>query len=189
MRFRALAGSVALLTLVGCQDDAPVGPTTSDFQAARQEMAAKLAKGKPKAPKKVAPAGPAPEPAENSFGAIGINFTYDSTGKRDPFRSFEWEQLKMELLSADAEGPLEKFDVMQLSVVGVVWKHQSARALVQDPSGMTYIVGEGAKIGKNEGRVTQIADNLVVVKETYVDTLGEETTKDIQMRIRITEGG
>ncbi len=190
MRIRAWAWSVALLALVGCQDEAPVGPTTSDFQAARQEMAAKLAKGKPKAPKKAAaPAAPAAEPTEMSFGAVGTNFTYDPVGKRDPFRSFEWEQLKLELLSSDARGPLEQFDVMQLSVVGVVWKNDNARALVQDPSGMTYIVAEGAKIGKNEGRVTQIADNLVVVKETYVDTLGEETTKDIQMRIRVTEGG
>jgi Tfp pilus assembly protein PilP len=54
---------------------------------------------------------------------------------------------------------------------------------------MTYIVAEGAKVGKNEGRVIQIHDNLVVVKETYVDYLGEETTKDIEMRIRPTEGG
>ena len=31
--------------------------------------------------------------------------------------------------------------------------------------------------------------NLVVVKETYVDFLGQETTKDIEMRIRRSEGG
>jgi Tfp pilus assembly protein PilP len=93
------------------------------------------------------------------------------------------------MLAGDGRGPLEHFDVTQLSVVGVVWKNNNARALVQDPSGMTYIVAEGARIGKNEGRVTQIADNLVVVKETYVDTVGEETTKDIEMRIRVTEGG
>ena len=44
-------------------------------------------------------------------------------------------------------------------------------------------------MGKNEGRVIDIDDNLVIVKETYVDFLGQETTKDIEMRIRRSEGG
>jgi Tfp pilus assembly protein PilP len=54
---------------------------------------------------------------------------------------------------------------------------------------MSYIVDRGARIGKNDGRVTRIDDNLVVVRETYVDFLGEETSKDVEMRIRAIEGG
>jgi Tfp pilus assembly protein PilP len=54
---------------------------------------------------------------------------------------------------------------------------------------MTYIVGEGTRIGKNEGRVTRIDDNLVVVRETYVDFMQQKTSKDVEMRIRATEGG
>jgi Tfp pilus assembly protein PilP len=176
------------LALSGCQDEVAVGPTTSDFEAARKEMTAKIAK-RQVAPKSTVAAAGAVTADEPSFGAAGSGYSYVSKGKRDPFRSFEWEQLKLAMLAGDARGPLEHFDVTQLSVVGVVWKNNNARALVQDPSGMTYIVSEGARIGKNDGRVTQIADNLVVVKETYVDTLGEETTKDIEMRIRVTEGG
>lgn len=191
MRIRATALAIALLALPGCQEDSPVGPSTSDFQAARQEMAAKLASGTREQPKPppVAKKPPTSKPAGESFGAIERGYDYDPTGKRDPFRSFEWEQLKLELMAGDTRGPLEHFDVTQLSVVGVIWKNDNARALIQDPSGMTYIVAEGARIGKNDGRVTEIADNLVVVEETYVDTLGEETTKDIEMRIRVTEGG
>jgi hypothetical protein len=37
--------------------------------------------------------------------------------------------------------------------------------------------------------VIDIDDNLIIVKETYVDFLGQETTKDIEMRIRRSEGG
>jgi Tfp pilus assembly protein PilP len=188
VRIRAVALAIALLALPGCQEDVSVGPTASDFEAARKEMAAKVAKRKT-APKPVVATAEASESNEPSFGGSGSGYVYESKGKRDPFRSFEWEQLKLAMLAGDARGPLEHFDVTQLSVVGVVWKNDNARALVQDPSGMTYIVAEGARIGKNDGRVTQIADNLVVVKETYVDTLGEETTKDIEMRIRVTEGG
>jgi Tfp pilus assembly protein PilP len=39
-------------------------------------------------------------------------------------------------------------------------------------------------MGKNEGRVITINDNLVLVRETYVDYVGDKTTKDIPMRIR-----
>ena len=71
----------------------------------------------------------------------------------------------------------------------MVWKTGNARALIQDPSGESYIIAEGARIGKNEGTVVVIDDNMVRVKETYVDFLGRETTKDIELRMRRNEGG
>ena len=192
VRNKATALAIALCVLGGCSDRAAVGPTTQEFSSAREEKAAKIAKNKGKqAP--VAQARPRAQeaaPQEASYGAIGPSgFHYDATKLRDPFRSFEWEQLALELSNSATEGPLEKFDVSQLSLVGVVWNATKARALIQDPSGMSYIVAEGTKIGKSNGRVTQIDDNLVVVQETYVDSSGETTTKDIEMRIRATEGG
>ena len=65
----------------------------------------------------------------------------------------------------------------------------SARALVEDPAGQSYIIAKGTRIGKNDGMVTEIDDNLVVVNETYEDYLGKITKKDIEMRIRRSEGG
>jgi Tfp pilus assembly protein PilP len=192
VRITAMALAIALLALPGCQDDRTTGPTTAEFSSARQELAVKNEQGpaavpqRPKAAPKPPPAAQAPAEA---FGAVGGDFHYDPKGKRDPFRSFEWEQMRLALAADDSRGPLEQFDVNQLSLVGVVWHAHNARALVQDPSGMSYIVAEGAKIGKNNGRVMRIDDNLMVVKETYEDWNGEETTKDIEMRIRVTEGG
>lgn len=88
-----------------------------------------------------------------------------------------------------ARGPLEQFDVSQLSLVAVIWDVGTARALVQDPSGMSFIIAEGTRVGKNAGRVLRIGDSAVVVKETYVDYRGKETTRDVEMRIRTSEGG
>ena len=117
--------------------------------------------------------------------------TYDKTGLRDPFRSFEWERREQDLAAQDnmMGGPLEQFDVSQVSVIAVVWKTGSARALVEDPAGQSYIIGKGTRIGKNDGMVTEINDNIVVVNETYEDYLGKITKKDIEMRIRRSEGG
>ena len=61
--------------------------------------------------------------------------------------------------------------------------------MYKDPSGESYIIAEGSPIGKNSGHVIAIHDSAVVVKETYVDFLGQETTKDIEMRLRRNEGG
>ena len=108
-------------------------------------------------------------------------FRYDERGKRDPFRSFKWEHLALAQKHDAMRGPLEQFDVAQLSLVAVVWKTGSPKALVSDPSGHAYVVGAGSRIGKNRGRVVTIDDNLVLIKETYVDYLGHETTKDIEI--------
>jgi Tfp pilus assembly protein PilP len=186
-----MALTIALLALPGCFEGAPVGPTTEEFNQARRELVAKLERGEgKKAAKRPAGKGVLTAKADDTaLPAMEGRFHYDPVGKRDPFRSFEWEQLELELSDGDMRGPLEQFDVSQLSLIGVVWDASNARALITDPSGMSYIVAEGAKIGKNSGRVTSIDDNLVVVRETYVDLNLEETTKDIEMRIRATEGG
>jgi Tfp pilus assembly protein PilP len=186
VRFKLTLTLIALLVLAGC-DDPPRGPTTEDFNREREALMAKVKakKGAAKSAKQTAPA----EPMEPTFGAIGGGYTYDRTGMRDPFRSFEWEERNRLALDIAERGPLEQYDVKQLSLLAVVWNTGMARALVQDPAGNSYIVGEGTRIGKNDGRVIGIDDNLIIVKETYVDFLGQETTKDIEMRIRRSEGG
>ena len=186
------AWAAALLFLVGtvgCEGEQRTGPTTAALSQERKARAAKLAAGKGKVAKKrmaVVEQGEADAP---SFGAVDLGFSYDFAEKRDPFRSFMWKQLALARETADMSGPLEQYDLSQLSLVAVVWKSGASKALVQDPSGQAYIVGAGAKIGKNNGYVIDIDDNLVLVKETYLDYLGQETTKDIEMRIRRSHGG
>ncbi len=190
MRFRATLVAIALLGLPGCRDDTSSRPGKADLSAARSELAARSKSSKSsekkesKAKKKrtrIAAADAGSPPVEDGFH-------YDPVGKRDPFRSFEWEQARLDVLGTEG-GPLEQFDVNQLSLIGVVWDADNARALLEDPSGTSYIVGKGARVGKNEGRITRIDDNLMVVKETYEDWQGEETTKDVELRIREFEGG
>jgi hypothetical protein len=186
---------------VGCGEE-PGGTTTAELSDAREALAAKVADRKHRAaaqPDAAAAARPAAHAhaksgkpgAPGGFGSFGVvdqDYVYDPTGKRDPFRNFKWERPDR-LREREVTGPLEQFDLSQLSLVAVVWKTGNARALIQDPSGGSYIVAEGARIGKNEGFVTAIDDNLVRVKETYVDFLGRETTKDIELRMRGNEGG
>ena len=195
MKVGNLALSLAVLAAVGCKEPA-TGPTTAEFNQGRDALKTRVAEQKQRGgpgggaatPGTVASRG-APAAPSGNLGGIDANFVYDETGKRDPFRSFLMERAERLALEAQVRGPLEQFDLSQLSLEGVVWQTGNARALVADPSGETYIIAEGARIGKNDGRVISIEDNMVRVKETYVDYLGRETTKDIEMRMRRNEGG
>ncbi len=84
---------------------------------------------------------------------------------------------------------MEQYELGQLSVSAIVWETNRPRALVTDPGGMAYVVKEGSRVGKNDGLVIHIGDNLVLVKETYIDFAGEQTTKDVEMKIRRSQGG
>jgi len=195
VRNTAIAISIALLVLAGCDKEINQ-PTSEEFQQERAALNARVEARKAKKPAATAaPAAPGkiaavPEgaPISEIFANSGHESIYDKTGLRDPFRSFEWE--RKELASEELEGgPLEQFDVSQLSVIAVVWKTGSARALVEDPAGQSYIIAKGTRIGKNDGTVTKIDDNLVVVNESYEDYLGNVTQKDVELRIRRSEGG
>lgn len=180
---------LVLLLGGGCtrQEESANAPSVSDFEKERAELAARV-KSKSRAlvrPNEKAPAQPV-NPDGTEYSVVDKEYTYDPTGKRDPFRSFI---LTVEAERKDSRGPLEQFDLTQLKVVAVVWGSERPRAVVSDPSGRGYIVREGTYMGKNEGRVIGIADNSLVVKETYVDYFGETTTKDVTMRVRAEKEG
>jgi Tfp pilus assembly protein PilP len=184
-------GLAALLTSA-CGEQAATGPTTEEFTKEREALQARLAKtdGRKarKAKQKKVKTAKNAAPTAGGFAQLEKDYSYDPTGKRDPFRNFKWERPDRLQLTAITT-PLEEYDLGQLSLVAIVWKTGNARALVKDPSGESYIIGEGARVGKNSGLVKLIRDGLVVVTETYVDYMGQETTKDIEMRMRRNEGG
>jgi type IV pilus assembly protein PilP len=136
---------------------------------------AKAEKKKPQVAKNAKPKADKPP-------AFDPDFRYNPSGKRDPFRSYI-AQMKQAKVGA-ATTPLERFDVSQLRVTAVIWGTERPRAIVKDPTGKGYIVAEGTPIGKNQGRVIEIADSGVTVKETYVDFLGNATSKDIELRLQ-----
>jgi type IV pilus assembly protein PilP len=180
----AIALSVALVFLMGCEEERPQ-PSNDDFKAEREKLNNRVAERKASEDAKRSAPAAAPENTAHAkgpqYGRSSVAFTYEPTGKRDPFRSFLWKRLE---IADDSRGPLEQFDVSQLDVVAVVWSTGNARAMIQDPSGMGHIVSVGARVGKNEGLITSINDNLIVVNETYEDYLGQVTKKDIELRIR-----
>ena len=171
MALRLLAQAVLVLSVVlsGCSGSD--SPRTREAPAAAAEEEGQTRKKQDKVVRK-----------ENK------DYRYDPSGKPDPFRSFIKSFVKAQTEESPTS-PLERFDLSQLNVSAIIWGTDKPRALINDPSGKGYIIAEGASIGKNRGRVIQIDDNLVVVKETYVDFHGKATTKDIEMRLHPVQGG
>lgn len=184
--WRAGIALALLVLLTGCNDD-PIGGTTTD-EFAQQRDRLKAAIAKKNEPKKAAPTAVAvADPSENAnYSSVGDKYAYDPTGRRDPFRSFRFVD---EEVPNPGFGPLGDYELGQLSIVAVVWDTGRPRALISDPSGRGFIIHEGSQIGKNSGRVIHIGDNLVLVKETYVDYEGNQSTKDVELRIRSSQGG
>ncbi|MBY0399956.1 pilus assembly protein PilP [Myxococcota bacterium] len=195
MQTKWLLGLGMALTVVlatGCSEEIQQGPTTADLTKEREALAARQAQGgQPGGPTKGPKPSAAPAAAQSggtSYAAGGQDYFYDPTGKRDPFRSFQFDDENKQN-EAKTFGPLSDFEVGQLELSAVIWDHNNPRALILDPGGRSYIVREGSQIGKNDGEVVHIDDNLVLVKETYVNFAGERTTKDVELRIRLSQGG
>jgi type IV pilus assembly protein PilP len=79
--------------------------------------------------------------------------------------------------------PLERFDLSQLKIVGVVWDIKEPRAMVEDSAGLGYVIKVGTPIGSNDGRVKAIQRDQIVVEENYEDAYGARKKRDVSMRI------
>jgi len=153
---RASVLAFALAVAAGCG-----GKDKADTAAAKPAVQ-KVAKVEPEAP-------------------AAAPYHYDPTDKVDPFKSYVRREVTLE---NDANSsPLERFDLSQLTVMGIIWGVDEPRALVRDPTGKGYIVRAGTPIGKNKGRILRIEDNKVVVKETYLDHLDRATTKEVELEL------
>ena len=178
---------VAMTT--GCADEEEdLGkPGVADYEAERQALANRK---KPDATKNRQAAAKNNSPKVGASGSgyapADRDYFYDPRNKRDPFRSIRYMNANKEEKDF---GPLGDFELSQLEISAVIWDAGNPRALILDPGGRSYIVQEGSAIGKNNGQVIHIGDNLILVEETYENFAGERTTKDVELRIRLSQGG
>ena len=78
---------------------------------------------------------------------------------------------------------MERYDIGQLKLVGIVWGIKEPRAMVEDATGLGYIVKIGTLIGPNEGKVKAIKPTEVVIEESFVDFYGARKTQEVSMKL------
>jgi type IV pilus assembly protein PilP len=134
-----------------------------------------------------------PETQNELFLGTGGKF-YTREGKVDPFEPFlrvpeaEVSNEELEKLQIRApQTPLEKFDLDQLKLTGILFSPVKIRALIEENSGKGYIVSEGTYVGNKGGQVTKIMNDRVVVEEKYLDVLGKIAVREIELKLRPDE--
>jgi Tfp pilus assembly protein PilP len=101
---------------------------------------------------------------------------------RDPFRPSSI-QTRTSNRSRDNLSPLERFELGQLKVVGIVWDIKEPRAMIEDATGLGYTILVGTPIGGSEGKVKAIHRNQVVVEESFQDFSGKKKTREVLLKL------
>jgi type IV pilus assembly protein PilP len=101
---------------------------------------------------------------------------------RDPFRPPSI-QARTSKRSRDNLSPLERFELGQLKLVGIIWDVKEPRAMIEDTAGLGYTILVGTPIGGGEGKVKAIHRNQVVVEESFEDFSGKKKTREVFMKL------
>jgi type IV pilus assembly protein PilP len=120
----------------------------------------------------------------------GVEYSYNPAGKPDPFKPFIQLTPVKKLSGSLPLTPLQKFDVSQLKLVAIISAPEGNIALVEDATGKGYFLKKGTLVGKNDGKVTKILKDKVIIEEVYQDVLGRTKTNEISLSLhKVEEGG
>jgi type IV pilus assembly protein PilP len=109
---------------------------------------------------------------------------FSNAGKRDPFRPFTLST-RTNSRPRESLSPLERYDLGQLRLVGIVWHVKEPTAMIEDSVGLGYIVKVGTPIGANEGKVKAIKPNEIVIEETHVDLYGAKKKREVNIKLSV----
>ncbi len=134
------------------------------------------------------PAAPAADPATVASAASKKRPTYNPKGKVDPFEPLFREKpivakVKAKRKKRIPRTPLEKIDLSQLRLVGIILASSGNKALVEESNGKGYVIRKGTYIGTNAGKVVQIQSSKVIVAEEYEDVVGNVTLRNKELKL------
>lgn len=111
-------------------------------------------------------------------------YSYDPSGKTDPFKSFIAEQEEMaEKVKRKPRTYLETLDLSQLELIAIVTGPQGNYAMVRDSKGVGHVIVKGTAVGTNGGVVEKITDREVIIREEYRDFKGATRFKDVAKKL------
>jgi len=84
--------------------------------------------------------------------------------------------------------PIEKVDLSQLKLVGIIFTPGGNKALVEDASGKGFVIKKGTHIGINSGRVIKILNGRVVVEEEAQSILGKTSLVKKELKLQKPPG-
>lgn len=108
-------------------------------------------------------------------------FTYDAFDLVDPFKPRKIEPPKPTKLAGGIQPPdpnrrkepLEAYPLENLKMVGTLQQKKEIYALIKTPDNNLFRVRPGNFIGQNFGRITEISESAVKLKELVQDSGGD----------------
>ena len=116
-------------------------------------------------------------------------YRYEPSGKRDPFFSPLHRVTEPEAVPDEARTPLQRLDLGQFKLVGVILDTSEPKALIEDNSGLGYIVTRGTLIGSRGGVIRAIESRRVVVEEYDVDFYGKRQVHERELNLTVADAG
>ena len=133
------------------------------------------------------PAAPGANQTTVASTALKARPTYTPKGKVNPFEPLFRERRTVASKSKRKKRiprtPLEKIDLSQLKLVGIVMASSGNKALVEESNGKGYVIRKGTYIGTNAGKVVGIDSNKVIVAEEYEDVVGNVTLRNKELTL------
>lgn len=118
-------------------------------------------------------------------------YRYNPQGRVDPFKPFvdpaATAKQKAGKSKALPLNPLQRLGIDQFRLVGIIEGDRGLRAMIQDASGKFYSLVQGSYIGLNNGRVSAILKDKVIVNERVTTDEGKIQSRKQIMKLRQDE--
>jgi len=107
---------------------------------------------------------------------------YDPTHKRDPFKPLK---IASDSLEHSNKSPLEIVSLDKLSYSAYIQADEEPKAIIENADGRGFTVSKGSKVGTNNGVITDILPDRIIVVESTVDFTGATQTKTFEFVIGV----
>jgi len=167
--------SIAFLFVAGCGGGSPTSSVPP------------RAKGTPVEKAKAEPAVVVAKQQEEKKEEV--EYAYNPAGKPDPFKPFIQLTPVREGSRNIRLTPLQRYEVSQLKLVAIISTREGNIALVEDSSGKGFFLKRGTLVGRNDGKVTKILKDKVIVEELILDVIGQSKQNEVSLNLHQLEEG
>ncbi len=112
-------------------------------------------------------------PVEEVEKEEAAGYVYDRRGRRDPFKPLIETTKKTGAKGLKTTGTLQSYDITDFTVRAIARKGNRYLALLEAPDNKSFTVNKGNIIGYNNGSITDIMANEIIITEEFKDPFGK----------------
>jgi type IV pilus assembly protein PilP len=134
---------------------------------------------------------PTPETVTDTTPTSAPVYSYNPKGKMDPFMAWHEDRLSVSKDRAKERrplSPLQRVDLSQLKLVGIILSDSGNQALVEEVTGKGFIIEKGTYIGLNRGKVSRILPDRIIIEESIQYGMGDSSVRKRELKLQKQPG-